>query len=197
MYKEKIKKIFAFVILGLVSPLIFEPVARIIQNSGNGFLSACIDYFYYCCGNVDGIEVLYTNTIFIISLCIYFLLIHLLNTDSIINKIDKIDFKIDKHNFHSLPKSLFMKKLSNNITIILILFTFLWSLLFLLISTIYSYIPLIKYNDFKKDIIQITPYIEKNELDLLYSKWVSMENKSDYEEIYNRILDIKQDNNLN
>ena len=90
-----------------------------------------------------------------------------------------------------------MKKLSNNITIILILFTFLWSLLFLLISTIYSYIPLIKYNDFKKDIIQITPYIEKNELDLLYSKWVSMENKSDYEEIYNRILDIKQDNNLN
>ena len=131
------------------------------------FLSACIDYFYYCCGNVDGIEVLYTNTIFIISLCIYFLLIHLLNTDSIINKIDKIDFKIDKHNFHSLLYVyLFMKKLSNNITIILILFTFLWSLLFLLISTIYSYIPLIKYNDFKKDIIQITPYIEKNELDL-------------------------------
>ena len=53
------------------------------------------------------------------------------------------------------------------------------------------------YNErFNRNIVQITPYVEKEEVDILLSEWVSMETKSDYDAIYARISEIKQKNNL-
>lgn len=71
-------------------------------------------------------------------------------------------------------------------------------LLFLCIIYFYMYIiyPLSLRNSFENDTIQIKPYIQETEMDLLCSKWTLMHTSQDYGEIQSYILKIKKNNGL-
>ena len=61
---------------------------------------------------------------------------------------------------------------------------------------IFEILPLNLRTTFDRQIIQITPYVEKMEIDMLRSKWVSMRTKSDYDEINEEIKKIMEENDL-
>lgn len=69
--------------------------------------------------------------------------------------------------------------------------------IFLTLDTVvFKYIPVLQRDDFDRWIIQITPYVEAKEIDLLKSNWASMQTESDYRLIYNEIYNILEENNL-
>lgn len=70
------------------------------------------------------------------------------------------------------------------------------SIILLILAFVYGGLPMDVYQKFNKDITIITPYVEDNEIDLLKSKWVLMENYTDYLEIYNEIDRIKDANQI-
>ena len=71
MDREKIKKIVYFIFVGLVSPLIFEPASKILQSAGKGLINAGINYFFYCCGRTNAIEVV-LNYAYLFLVCLLF-----------------------------------------------------------------------------------------------------------------------------
>lgn len=75
------------------------------------------------------------------------------------------------------------------IMIILVVFLYVF-------TSFFVSIPMSLSNSFDKDIVQIAPYIEENEIVQLKSDWVSMRSKADYEEIYNRINAVKEEHEL-
>ena len=52
------------------------------------------------------------------------------------------------------------------------------------------------YNKFSRDITKIAPYVEERDIKLLQSDWVRMRSKSDYDEIYEKINEIVETNEL-
>jgi hypothetical protein len=52
------------------------------------------------------------------------------------------------------------------------------------------------YNKFEQDMIKIAPYIEAEQVTHLRSDWVCMRSQADYDEIYDVINQVIEDNNL-
>lgn len=194
MNKEKIKKTAYFVLAGLVSPLIFEPCSEIIKNAGNGIFSSCIDYFYVSCANSSGTKVILG---FVHSLYIFIIFYFIINISNLLFNSQKRE-KESTNNVDNASASNTKIVVKNNgkKSKRLLWFLVIYFVIFLITNTAYEYLPVIYRENFNKDIIQITPYVEEKEIDVLFSKWVSMETKSDYDAIYARISEIKQENNL-
>lgn len=68
----------------------------------------------------------------------------------------------------------------------------------IIVSSLYAFAiaPSTLYNRFRRDIIQIRPYVEETNVIMLKSKWVSMRSKEDYLEIYSSINAIKTEYQL-
>ena len=62
--------------------------------------------------------------------------------------------------------------------------------------TVYGYAPCLFREKFDREITKIVPYADDDQIDMLRSKWVSMETKADYDAIWEKIVDIKQENAL-
>lgn len=90
-------------------------------------------------------------------------------------------------------KTLIKKGKKNSIIVIIIGIIFIS-----LFSTIYISIaePRKLYANFEQDIIKIAPYVEEIEITQLKSDWVCMRSKSDYEEIYVIIDEVKEKHSL-
>jgi hypothetical protein len=56
--------------------------------------------------------------------------------------------------------------------------------------------PMNLYNKFEQDMIKIAPYIEAEQVTQLRSDWVCMRSQADYDEIYDVINQVIEDNNL-
>ena len=56
------------------------------------------------------------------------------------------------------------------------------------------YYPWAMWKTFQLDIIQISPYTDETVIKMLKSKWVSMDEKKEYIEIYDQINSIKLEN---
>lgn len=71
-----------------------------------------------------------------------------------------------------------------------------------LIAFIYMFItffvtaPMSLSNMFQQDIIKIAPYVEESEITQLKSDWVCMRSKEDFDAIYERINQIKEEHDL-
>lgn len=68
--------------------------------------------------------------------------------------------------------------------------------LFIALWTGFNLLPYGLWTKYQRDLIKITPYIEQHELDIIKSKWVCMQNKEDYDDIYRQINTIKEENDL-
>ena len=97
--------------------------------------------------------------------------------------LDKIEKRCQRLKSSKLKKALIIYILSS----VFIFFIFYFSCI--------SY-PIKLFHDYQLDIIQISPFIPEQELKLLNSQWVSMHGKADYDAIYEKINQIKKENNL-
>lgn len=61
---------------------------------------------------------------------------------------------------------------------------------------LFSIFPHSLWTEYQRDLVKIAPYIEEQELAMIKSDWACMQNKEDYDEIYNRINEIKDENGL-
>lgn len=68
--------------------------------------------------------------------------------------------------------------------------------LFTVIFILFIYYPMVLFHRFENDLIAIRPYIRDEEYYLIQSNWVQMKSKDDYDEIYERINDVIQQNGL-
>lgn len=191
MSKERIKKIIYFILAGLASPLIFEPIGSIIGDIRDGFLTACIDHFYYKCGHQSSTEILLTFT-YAIFLCIVAVPILTNFVVSVGKLYTSKKVSASEPLISSNKKEYPPKKLNKHIEIIMVVY-FAISLLSI---TVYGYAPCLFSEKFEREITKIVPYVDDDQIDMLRSKWVSMETKSDYDVIWNKIEDIKQENAL-
>jgi len=86
-------------------------------------------------------------------------------------------------------------KKSKNIKTMTIILIVVYSFYFSLIIG-FDIIPHRVWTEYQKDLIIIAPYIEQQELDVIKSDWVCMRTKEDYEAIYERINQVKEEHNL-
>ena len=56
----------------------------------------------------------------------------------------------------------------------------------------FAILPNVIWREYQRDITKISPYIEQQELDIIKSDWVCMQNKDDFNDIYKRIDKVKQ-----
>lgn len=88
------------------------------------------------------------------------------------------------------------QKLSvKGLKVLIIFFSFGVIIITLSYLTYISY-PISLFHDYQIDIIQISPYISEQDVKILNSRWVSMDGKADYDVIYEKINQIKKENNL-
>lgn len=72
----------------------------------------------------------------------------------------------------------------------------LFIIIYLLYMIFYVFIPAILWNGFDITITQVSPYTEESEIIVLRSQWVSMKTYEDFCLINDRLLEIRQENNL-
>ena len=65
-----------------------------------------------------------------------------------------------------------------------------------LFVTLLVIVPVTLHDDFEQDLVKIAPYVEESEVLRLKSDWVCMRSKTEYDEIYRIINDIKEDYSL-
>lgn len=193
---------------------LYEPATEISKNSSKGVISSFVDYFYSSCAEATGIEFISTLLMcaflwFALFMILYFVLKFSAQIKS--KKSEKVEQStetnlspnnLEKYNKKEIiiikryeleKKRERLKCLQKILSIINIT---LW-VVFLCYTFVYRYYPVVKKEMFNRKIIQITPYVETHEIDLLKSEWVSMEGKDDYEQIEQKINDILSKNNLN
>jgi len=83
------------------------------------------------------------------------------------------------------------KKIGRSTIMIVITIIFAYLFISFCITT-----PMSLSNEFKQDIVKITPYTEEKQIQQLESDWVCMRSKSDYDDIYEFIDEIKREHSL-
>lgn len=61
---------------------------------------------------------------------------------------------------------------------------------------VFSVMPNIMWRAYQRDIVKIDPYVESRELEMIKSDWACMQTKEDYDNIYEYINEIKEENKL-
>lgn len=178
------KENFNTVVLSLISSviflLVFEPIIHIGKDLASKGFQAFADYFFFSCSYMSADRFLATVacnfTCLLLSSCFcYFFISRMESTRKNSSKTQKTQDIIQK-----IPDIIFVVMC-----------------IFLTLDTVvFKYIPVLQRDDFDRWIIQITPYVEAKEIDLLKSNWASMQTESDYRLIYNEIYNILEENNL-
>ena len=209
MAKFFTKNNFHVIGLSLISSIIFmlvlEPIIHIGKDIASKGWGALVDYFFYSCAHISGDEMLG-----FIMFSFYFLPImalvtyQVVNTFRIVKKTDKItkysnvslEVLMSNEAFEALPKKTKSLKRESKILIVLTAVNVFMSSLLLVNILVFQYLPISLKAKFDRQIIQITPYVEVEKIDLLKSNWVSMEEKDDYVLIVNEINQVLEKNNL-
>lgn len=207
--KENITAIKVSLIACVIFAVLIEPIMEIGRNLGKGLIVALVDYFYYSCGRVD-------NVYFISYLLFLVFLMYMIKNLNDIVKLYRNIFVCNEKSSdaedaatteqHSLDVKMEAvikiekekRKLKRQKRAIKILawFAILCQIMVLCYITVYMYMPAVKNRLFERAIVQITPYTEREKIELLQSKWVSMETEADYSLIVNEINHIQEENSL-
>lgn len=207
---ENIRGVGQSLVASVLFLVLLEPIIKIGKNLTHGLINAFVDYFFYSCARVDGIDFICYG-VFYAFLWFVMYEIHNFSTTAFSKKDDeKTSAGIDK-NTNLEPQErkqktedllLEISKLKKKekclkcaLRIISKASIVFW-ILFLCNIVIYKYAPATVNQTFNRKIIQITPYIEISELELLRSEWVSMESKDDYDRIVEKIDYVLIENNL-
>lgn len=196
------------VILSIVSSVIvlvlIEPAIRLAQGMGKGIIKTFQNFFYYQCAN--SLSTAFSDVvslIFFVGICCVYIAVlwGLLKVFYIKTKLGIIkkqsDSNIDETELASIlnktekSKTLTSKKLR----MIATLATILVFLLFIYIVFYIAY-PVAQKNNFDLDLIKISPYVSEEKIFILRSDWTQMQEKSDYDRIYDFINETKSANKL-
>lgn len=96
------------------------------------------------------------------------------------------DFKNDAKKLVALSKKLKMVSISATI----VFFVYFASVIG------FKLLPNSMWWEYQRDLTKITPYIEQHELNVIKSDWVCMQTKEDYDAIYERINQVKEEHDL-
>lgn len=203
--KDVIKAIQISIISSVICAMLVEPIIQIGKNLSKGIIVALVDYFYYSCSRVNGVSFLNSITFIVFAWYTISILIDpvkALKGTVLVSKGEKTadrqneeqqdssDIgKNDSEGEHANKKSRIFVKIMGWICVIsmILLFGYIF---------VYQYIPASTNVSFDRCITQITPYVEKERIDLLKSNWVSMKTKNDYEKILDEIGSILVKNGL-
>ena len=218
------KKLFAkeniiTIVLSVVASIIFahfvDPMMNFLGEIGNRLIEIAVNYYYVSCANTTNT----TFTEFIVYIIFVWGIANIVTTlrphafpYSKKNR-DKDNIKpTDKNEKGQLSILDIEKKISileaeiqelestkvqtqNKVKIVsrLMLFAifcfFLWVIVFI-------YSPVLAKNDFDRKVIQITPYVDSIELAHLNADWVSMETRSDYLILKDKLQNIMEANDI-
>lgn len=209
--KDNINGIWISIVAGILLSQIFDPMIQIGKNLGKGTINALIDYFFYSCSRADNVG--FANYILYFAF-ILMILPPIKDAVSLVwsfRKREDTSKNTKEETIERKPKDLLddileirinEKKLENKrkkdmifLKIISVICTAFLILIFCNI-VIYRYMPTVFKESFDRRIIQITPYVEREKIDLLKSNWVSMETKDDYMIIAEEIHSILLENGL-
>ncbi|MBQ4544709.1 MAG: hypothetical protein II996_03970 [Oscillospiraceae bacterium] len=216
-FKISLKWIMGVVATCIITELLIKPLIGIIGNLSDGIFNSFVNHYYFSCSTAK-IEVLIISVITVFLFWFYLrqmkesiqlirdlkrqhkefqALEDRINNICVPEKIEQVTEKSISEEkatvISDIKKGKKTTKLFSyicNICIVILLLCFL-SLLFFNIA------PCIHKVAFDQAIVKITPYIEKNEVDMLKSDWTRMKTKADYKEIDNFIDSIIEKNNLN
>ena len=202
--KEGIGSVFQSLVASLIVIYLIQPTIEIGKNLGKGIIKSFFDYFFYSCARASGIDFVNYIAFNAILWFAFYMIDHFLSTG--FPRTEKKKFTKDNEgknndvnpqNSRKHPKDpkSEIERLERMLKIISTIATIVW-VLFLCNIIIFQYAPVVVKNTFDRRVVQVTPYIEAEEVDLLKSEWVSMESREDYVLISKKIDDILAKNNL-
>lgn len=199
-------------IASFICLVLLEPMIQIGKNLSKGIVDALVDYFYWSCSRVNNAS--FVSYVVFLAITWYIIrdfreFIKLYQDvfspnkkkenqhsndeiktvgDQGLDKIVETAIEIEKRSRKSKRLKAVLKVVSSFIIVLYVIF-FLYIL-------VYWYIPAAMHAAFDREIIQLTPYLESEEIDSLKSNWVSMTSKDDYELIVKEIDSIVIENAL-
>lgn len=212
MKKVFIKENKSGVIQSLIASVLFlvilEPLINIIKGVATKGISALVDYFYYSCSQTNGMISLCMLAVYMLSAFVSREIVEAINlykavfpTSSRSNK--ESAFQNTENTESSLMDQVAtIQKLKRKEKILdilyksLCMFCVVVQVLFFLYFTVYRFAPAIIRESFDRTIIQITPYTEREKIELMQSNWVCMDTKADYDLIVDEINNIREENGL-
>lgn len=205
--KENLRGVLQSLTASVIFLILLEPILHVGSNMLSKGGIALIDYFFYSCGHISNWH--FIN--YVAFLCFsYYIMQCMESTLSLyktntrekekkaLTSIDQKSSEIESQT-EQLNKLITTNKKLRKIEIILKVLSVIFCLIYVLIFCyviIYELAPTFCKEEFDRKIIQITPYIEKRDIDILKSKWVTMKSKDDYDIISNEINRILVENNL-
>lgn len=210
--KSDVNGVKQSLIASLIFLVLLEPMIQIGKNLSKGIIGALMDYFYLSCSRVNNAS--FVSHIVFLAFAFYmirdfreFIKLyqgvfstnkkkeHQHSNDEIktaegreLDKIVETAIEIEKKNRKSKRLEVALKVVSTFMIILYVIF-FLYIL-------IYWYMPATMHAAFDREIIQLAPYVESEEIDSLKSDWVSMTSKNDYELIVKEIYSIAIESGL-
>ena len=174
-YRKIYQKYKSEVIVSLITAFIcflLKSIIIYIKDGGKIVTDLLINYFYYKMGRISNLAILEVISSFILAFFIAFLIvvsIHFI-----------FGYKLNKSNIVIRKKS---KKLTGLLCVISIMIFFIY--FFTLTYCIES------KHKFDLQMTALKPYILEKEYDMLYSEWVTMMGKDDYQRIQKEIHKLK------
>lgn len=169
------------IIIALISSVIFEILKIFLTKTpsiSSGILASFIDFPYNCAASADAsymvLSMLFSLFFALPVVFILFLVIYK---------------KLHPHTDHSSQssKSSFIRFIISSLSYLIISTILMWYIFLF---------PIQIHSTFDLSLDLIRPYTDQHTIDLLKSKWVSMERKSDYVFINSAILSICEENDL-
>lgn len=208
--KDNLRGVAQSLVASIIFLILLEPAIKIGKNFGKGIINSFIDYFYYSCARVTGIGFLSYLAFLAFVWYVLYMLQQLFSMASSLPKkkkatntqnadVNTSSKSPEKELVETILKNEKIKKqdsrLEKALRITSRICIFFW-ILFLCYVFIYQLWPATVNGTFNRRIVQITPYIEASEIDILKSEWVSMESKDDYDQIKVKIDNILSENDL-
>lgn len=188
--------------------LILEPLVNLIKGIATKGILALVDYFYYSCSRING-------TIFLCTFAAYMVAVFISREIKGIVRLYKDAFPANKEsdkefvsqNTENTIDSLIeqvntiqgLKRKKKMLDVLhkgLCIFCIVVQILFFFNFIVYQCFPAIIRESFDRCIIQITPYTEREKIELMQSDWICMDTKADYDLISAEINNIKEENGL-
>lgn len=189
-------------IASLIFLILLEPIIQIGKNLSKGIIASFVDYFYYSCSRVNGIS--FVSYLVFIAFAFYLArelreLTKLYRELFLSNRKEEAkdsenSSKVEQHCLNNTRET--ADETQEKVLKVTGGFVIVLNILLLCYILTYWYLPSAMNTSFDRRIIQITPYVESEEIDLLKSDWASMESKDDYDKIAEKIDFILATNGL-
>lgn len=188
---------------------ILEPLIHILKRIASRGIVALMDYFYYSCGRID--NAYFVSYVLFIAFFAYMItslrdFIKLYRSAFVCKEKDlnekdaateeKRDLDVIVEAAIKIEQKKSKKKRQERMIKTISWLTILSQIAILFYISVYMYMPAVENRLFQQKIVQITPYAEREKIELLKSKWVSMETKDDYILIIDEIDQIQEENGL-